>query len=397
MNDDHRDANDILRERGPDALREAFDKAKKWRPPPDDHIPGDEPPLPALPPQQMRDIPLIRFDQIKLGTQRRHLVKNLIPRIGLTVVWGPPKCGKSFWAFDVVMHVALDRFYRKRRVHPGTVVYCAFEGASGIDARKTAWEKTFLGKTDPAEVPFYLQPITLDLVRDHRDLIANIKAKRASDDPPLAAIVLDTLNRSIGGSESSDEDMTAYVNAAEALVAAFNCAVIVVHHCGVEGTRPRGHTSLTGAAEAQLKVSRNVAGYVIVEVEYMKDGAEGATVVSRLKVIPVGKDEDKEDITSCIVEAVEDTFQPEKKRPTLSDNDELARRALADLAADQGKAPPATWGLPNGVQVVPVEIWHTTLTSRDIVQGDRRRFWDLKNRLKRKSIVAERDQFVWLA
>jgi hypothetical protein len=25
---------------------------------------------------------------------------------------------------------------------------------------------------------------------------------------------------------------------------AFGCAVIVVHHCGIDATRPRGHTSL---------------------------------------------------------------------------------------------------------------------------------------------------------
>ena len=269
----------------------------------------------------------------------------------MSVVWGPPKCGKSFWTFDVVMHVAIAREYRGRRVHPGSVVYCAFEGASGIEARKAAWEQNCLDDIDPDTVPFYLQPLTLDLVREHPALIASIRAKLVPDDPPLVAIVLDTLNRSIRGSESSDEDMTAYVNAAEALVAAFNCAVPVVHHCGINENRPRGHTSLTGAVEAQLKVSRNVAGHFVVEVEYMKDGAEGATVGSGLEPVTVGKNEDGDDITSCIVLEVEGTPTP-KEKPKLSDKDELARRTLADIAADQGKPPPASWGLPNGVQVV---------------------------------------------
>jgi AAA domain len=62
----------------------------------------------------IRDIPLIRFNDIKLGKERRYLVKNLLPRVGLSVVWGPPKCGKSFWTFDVVMHVAIVREYRNR-------------------------------------------------------------------------------------------------------------------------------------------------------------------------------------------------------------------------------------------------------------------------------------------
>ena len=76
------------------------------------------------------------------------------------------------------------------------------------------------------------------------------------DDAPVA-VVLDTLNRSLPGSESSDQDMAAYIKAADAVREAFNCAVIVVHHCGIDTSRPRGHTSLTGAVDAQLAVKRD--------------------------------------------------------------------------------------------------------------------------------------------
>jgi len=101
------------------------------------------------------------------------------------------------------------------------------------------------------------------------------------DETPVA-VVLDTLNRSLRGSESSDEDMSAYVNAADALREAFQCAVVIVHHCGIDGTRPRGHTSLTGAVEAQLAVKRDTANQVIVSVEHMKDGPEGDVIAFRL-------------------------------------------------------------------------------------------------------------------
>lgn len=50
---------------------------------------------------------LVPFDEITLGAESRYLVKGLIPRVGLSVIWGPPKCGKSFWVFDLAMHVAL--------------------------------------------------------------------------------------------------------------------------------------------------------------------------------------------------------------------------------------------------------------------------------------------------
>jgi hypothetical protein len=222
----------------------------------------------------------------------------LIPRVGLAVVWGKAKSGKSFWTFDLMMHVVLGREYRGRRVHQGAVVYCAFEGQTGIEARVEAFrQRRIAGRLEP--VPFYLQPVTLDLVRDHKALIAVIQAQLGDAKP--VAVVLDTLNRSLNGSESSDEDMSAYVRAADAIREIFECAVIIVHHCGIEGTRPRGHTSLTGAADAQLAVSRDAEDNIITEVELAKDGPQGDKLYSQLEVVNVGVDEDGETITSCVV------------------------------------------------------------------------------------------------
>src|SRR5450631_2110066 len=117
---------------------------------------------------------LVPFEEIQLGTEPQYLVKGIIPRVGLTVIWGPPKSGKSFWTFDVAMHVALGREYRGRRVQQGPVVYCAFEGQNGISARIEAFRKTFPIPAGVA-VPFYLEPVTLDLIADCSELIATIK------------------------------------------------------------------------------------------------------------------------------------------------------------------------------------------------------------------------------
>jgi len=59
---------------------------------------------------------LVAFDKIKMETSAAYLVRDIIPREGLVVIWGPPKCGKSFWTFDVAMHIALGWEYRDRRV-----------------------------------------------------------------------------------------------------------------------------------------------------------------------------------------------------------------------------------------------------------------------------------------
>ena len=39
---------------------------------------------------------LTAFEQIQISTAPNYLVKGIIPRAGLVIFWGPPKCGKSF-------------------------------------------------------------------------------------------------------------------------------------------------------------------------------------------------------------------------------------------------------------------------------------------------------------
>jgi len=83
-------------------------------------------------------------------------------------------------------------------VHQGAVVYCAFEGQIGIEAHVEAFRQRHLSE-EPDTIPFFLETITLDLVKDHAALIAAIKATMGEVRP--AAVVLDTLNRSLCGSE----------------------------------------------------------------------------------------------------------------------------------------------------------------------------------------------------
>ena len=390
-----RDPNDILRHEGADALRAASDNAKPYQPiepvtPRPEGNGGQQSGRSGGP-----KIMLVPFNAVKLGTARRYLVKDIIPRSGLAVAWGPPKCGKSFWVFDLLMHVALGWQYRGRRVQQGAVVYCAFEGQTGIEARVEAFRQNSLANTEHADVPFYIEPVTLNLVREHRALIAAIKQQLGTTVP--VAVALDTLNRSFQGSESSDEDMTAYVTAADAIREAFDCAVLIVHHCGIEGTRPRGHTSLTGAVAAQLSVQRSEDGTVAVTVEYMKDGNQGDVLAFRLDRVVVGTDEDGEEISSCVVVPLDGEETTRSKQPKLSPQLELARRVLVDLVADQGKSPPATWGLPTDIKIIATEDWLQALVNRGEIQKEnsRRLFWNMKSKLKVRGVVGERDGSVW--
>jgi hypothetical protein len=318
--------------------------------------------------------------------------------MGLVVAWGPPKCGKSFWTFDLAMHVALGWEYRGRRVQQGAVVYLALEGGKGFEARIEAFRQRFLPENH-SPVPFFLIADALNLVKDHPDLIGCIRVQAQGSIP--AVVVIDTLNRSLAGSESDDKDMTAYIRAADAIRNAFGCVVIVVHHCGVDGTRPRGHTSLAGAVDAQLAVKRDPAENIIVTVERMKDGAEGDSLFSKLETVEVGNDIDGDAIVSCVVVPADGEVAARSTSRKLSDRQRLALDVLADRSTEIGKPPPPTLGLPAGLIAIPMEDWRNGLYARGILDRDakspREDFRRVRNALQTRRLIGVQDDLVWRA
>jgi hypothetical protein len=308
---------------------------------------------------------LVRFEDITVNRDPVYLIDGLIPRGGLIVVWGPPKCGKSFWLLDGVMHIALGWPYHGRSIQQGSIVYLALEGGSGFTRRVEAFKQHHR----VANAPFFLITDRANLITDHRALIEDIRNQTRSETPVLVAI--DTLNRSLGGSESKDEDMAKYIQAADAIREAFGCAVVIVHHCGVDESRPRGHTSLGGAVDAQIAIRRDAAGNVVAEVEWMKDGPEGDRVVSRLDHVDLGLDNAGKPIGSLVI-LPEDAGPIAKERPTakMPKAAQIALRALAEAITERGEVPPASNHIPGGIKTVSVSVWRQQAYLRGISESN---------------------------
>jgi len=341
---------------------------------------------------------LVRFAAVKLDMGCPYLIKDIIPREGVVVVWGPPKCGKTFWVYDAVMHVALGWPYRDRRTVQGTVVYIACEGERGLAARTEAFRRRNLAE-DGADPPFYLLTTRLDLVADIDTLKGDVADQ--IEDQRCAAIVIDTLNRSIAGSENDPKDMTAYIRAADILREAFRCAVILIHHCGVDGTRPRGFTGLSGAADAQIGIKKDGSGNVVATVELMKDGPEGDVITSRLAIVEVGIDDDGEPVTSCVIEEVEGAapVSPQPKR--LPDAAKIALGTLRKAVVEAGNGAPASNHIPPAARGVDIETWrkfHYVGTATDDQSADARRkgFQRVRQQLQAAGVIGLHADFCWI-
>ncbi len=76
------------------------------------------------------------------------------------------------------------------------------------------------------------------LVADAEALVNDIRRQLGAQRP--AVVSIDTLNRSIAGSESSDEDMSRYIRAADAIRAAFDCLVVTFIIAAIRRKDPAG-------------------------------------------------------------------------------------------------------------------------------------------------------------
>lgn len=334
------------------------------------------------------------------GLKPVYLVKGLIPAGGLTVIWGPPKCGKSFWTLDLATHIARGIDYRGHRVRKGRVVYLALEGEAGMAQRRDAYVKAH-GLTNE-DVPLYVITTPLDLRKQVGQLIFDIRAQAGKE--PIDAIVVDTLNRSLVGSENEPKDMSDYVRATDELRRAFKCAVILIHHCGVNGERPRGHSSLTGAADAQLAVKMHDDGTVTVTAEHMKDGPFGEVIACRLDVIELGEDEDGDMMTSCVIVEAD---APKKTKPTkeLSDDAKLAYGDLIEAVLEHGQEVPTGPHVPDHVKGVTIDQWRELVYRRsgddedDPKEKDRRKkaFQRVRTTLRLHGYVGISAPYAWPA
>jgi hypothetical protein len=186
----------------------------------------------------------------------------------------------------------------------------------------------------------------------------------------------------------------------DAIRDAFNCAVIIVHHCGHEGTRPRGHSSLMGAIDAQIAVKRDAADNIIATVELMKDGPQGDEFSSRLEVVEIGIDDDGDKITSCVIVPVEG-LAPQKEKPKkLPAAAAKALKALHEIIDDAGIIPPHDSYIPPGMRAVTVDQWRDHAFRRGIsgsgeMKSKQQAFRRAFDQLAENHRIAVSEPYVW--
>ena len=262
------------------------------------------------------DAPAIRFPVVPSaafasGEPPQWIVKHVLPRAELVVLFGASGSGKSFLALDLAGCIARGVPWRGKRVRQGRVVYIAAEGAGGFRNRLKAYgiandvdlvgldigvihaAPNFLDKTDAAAVA------------------ASVRSAGGA-----SVIIVDTFAQvTAGGDENSGEDMGKALSHCKALHRHTGALVLLVHHSGKDTSKgARGWSGIRAACDAELEVVREESGRY-VRLSKQKDGEDDMRWGFDLEVVQLGVDEDLDPITSCVVIEAEVPVAEGRKHP----------------------------------------------------------------------------------
>ncbi len=299
--DNIKDVRDLYVLKGPEALWNA--PVRVWSPP-TTTVPSQND-APAPPPSSgKKQFTCIHWNDAPFSLDSADLIHGLLLHGDVSVVYGPPNIGKSYWTLDLAAHIASNVPYRgKMRVEGGPVIYITLEGQRTFTNRLDALKKH---KSLHAQAPLYYfnAPFSLLTEEDTESLVECIIKLSAQIGTPARLIVIDTLSRAMaGGDESSSVDMGKAIQAATTIKTITGAHVMLVHHTGKDEARgARGHSSLRGAVDTEIEINKNKDSCVtFAHVKKQRDLGTIPPMAFTLKTVVLGLNNYGEKVTSCIV------------------------------------------------------------------------------------------------
>jgi len=326
------------------------------------------------------------------------LIQDLLPAQGFAALYGKPGSYKSFAALYIAGMIGTGNPAFGKGCIQGDVVYIAGEGGAGLKSRRDALEKKY--GLDSAKVYFIPQQLNLRSTdHDRQKLISAILAKNIK---PIL-IIVDTLARAFaGGNENASEDMGAFIRQIGKLQEELNTAVLIVHHSGKDEARgQRGHSSLLGAVDTELEVTKipnttkdERLGQITVTKQ--KDGEDGFKIGYRMDVVPLGLIDLNKSSLALVPVELED--MPEKaSKKGLTSQQKLALRALERAIEQDGKIVNLS-NIPSNTRCVDIKFWRSMFNAMHVGESDAKRvaFKRCSETLQSTRTIGFWDDLVWI-
>lgn len=286
-----------------------------------------------------------------------YIIRPLLARRAVHVVYGDANCGKTFFALDLSARIACGGDWQGKSITPAPVLYVAAEGHGGIPKRLRALMQQY-----PALVAAPLRIIrqSVDLIDEAGDLLMRAQ-DLAEEHGNLGLVVLDTLAQTLGGRDENGSDMATYVQRAAVLADKTGAAVLIIHHAGKDAQRgARGHSALRGNVDAVYRIAVDDSGLRTVSADKCRDDVMEPFCYT-LRAVDVGRDSAGEPQTSCIVEYRSDLAARSMKPPLVGQaQKQLLRDAqlVAQASAEAGDFAPN--GKPRIQREKLVAVWQAS-------------------------------------
>lgn len=320
------DANDTLREGGPDAVRAEFDKVVPFGVIKGVTFQGD---VPIDPP--------------------RMLVKNLLPFEGIVFIAGQSGTGKTGLAVDLGMAVAtgtpfLGRSIRERR----GVFILAAEGGGTIGYRIEAARRARVSGDERVPIAFSSEIPQLSTDNDIAKFVAKLglvgKRFEKEHGVPLGIVMIDTVSAAFQLENENDNSEAARTIAKmRELGRRCNALIMPIHHFGkstVNGLR--GGSAWRDGADVVLAVLTDPENKAkIVEINKARDGPDGPIASFVFRCLQLGVNEEGDPYGTQVVEPLLGRAGSITRRATKEKPEgravQLARAAFVEALDAQGE------------------------------------------------------------
>lgn len=275
---------------------------------------------------------IVHAAEFSRGAPPSWIIKDVLPKAELVVLFGESGSGKSFLALDLVGAIARGESWRGHRTKQGRVLYIAAEGGGGFRKRLSAYAMHHTVDLDDVPISIlHAAPNLLDKT-DPVELCRAIVAEGGFE-----VVVVDTFAQvTPGANENAAEDMGKALKHCREIHRITGAVVVLVHHAGKDPTKgARGWSGLRAAADAEIEVVRTPQGRM-ARISKQKDGEDGLEWGFDLQTVPVGVDEDGDVIDSCVViEAPIPERKVNEPARKLGKWETLAVQVLGEILASQ--------------------------------------------------------------
>ncbi|WCG84985.1 AAA family ATPase [Pectobacterium sp. A5351] len=226
----------------------------------------------------------LRKDSDGFDTRQDYLIKGYLPSSSVASAYGASGSYKSFLAVSWGCHIATGKPWAGKPVTQGAVIYVVGEGGIGVPRRIRAWEQTLNGGS----------PI---------NALYRVDCPIFPASPESVQQVIRAARCFGGSDENAAKDMGAFIQGCDAIKAATQATVLIIHHSGKDQDKgARGSSAFRAALDMEFNVRREgEGGALILSCTKMKDAEEPPRRAYDLNAVDLYVDDDGDQITSLVL------------------------------------------------------------------------------------------------